>query len=196
MRDILFQGKRRDNNKWIKGYLVYYHEKPYIAENITSFAYGYHGINAAGWNEVYPDSVGQYTGMTEFVVADKSVNAPLFEGDIVKVLSRRRTLCESTWNKPKSQYDIKVEARATIVFSHGKWKLDYDNNYNKSLCKLKGKEEEERTVSAGRELYGYGYHGGQEDWHREHNSNYKWDDIVKIGNKFDNPELLEVPKRQ
>ena len=192
MREILFQGKRRDNNKWIRGYLIYYGEKPYIAENITSFAYGYHGINAAGWHEVHPESVGQYTDMTEFVMTDKKVNVPLFEGDVVEVWSRRRTLYESTWNKPQSQYDIQVKARATIVFRHGKWQLDYDNNYNKSLCKLKGKEEEERTVNASRHLYDYGYHGGQEDWHREHNLNYKWDDIVKIGNKFSDPDLLEA----
>jgi hypothetical protein len=180
MRDILFQGKRFDG----VSETGYFFAKPILEK--------YFIILGENQWMVHPDSVCQYTGMTEFVMTDKSIHAPLFEGDIVEVWSRRRTLCESTWNKPKSQYDIQVKARATIVFRHGKWQLDYDNNYNKSLCKLKGKEEEERTVNASRHLYDYGYHGGNEDWHREHNSSYKWDDIVKIGNKFSDPELLEA----
>lgn len=180
MRNILFQGQTH-RGIWVTGYFF---AKPILEK--------YFILNGEEQWMVARDSVGQYTGMTEFVVADKSVNAPLFEGDIVKVQSRRRPPCESIWNKPQSQYDIRVEARATIVFQHGKWKLDYDNNYNKSICKLKGKEEEERTVNAGSNLYDYGYHGGNEDWHREHNSYYKWDDIVKIGNKYSDPELLEA----
>ena len=187
MREILFQGKRRDNNKWIKGYLIYYNEKPYIAENITSFAYGYHGINAAGWNEVYPDSVGQYTGMTEFVAADESRNAMFFEGDIVEVWTRRRTLYEDYFSKPQSQYDIRMKARAVICFKHGEWVLDYDNDYNKSLCKLKGNEQSERTVNAGHRLYSYNYRN--REWLVSVGKT--WDDIVKIGNKFSDPELLE-----
>lgn len=188
MREILFQGKSMEDGKWMVGF---YCAKGYGHTAFSCILPDTSIDNHFSW-AVYPESVGQYTGMTEFVMTDKSIHAPLFEGDIVEVWSRRRTPCESMWNKPQSQYDIQVKARATIVFSHGKWKLDYDNNYNKTLCKLKGKEEEERTVNAGRNLYDYGYHGGNEDWHREYNSRYKWDDIVKIGNKFDTPELLSA----
>ena len=186
MRNILFQGKSVEDNTWMVGY--------YCAEGygdcespcILPQANDEHIF----WG-VYPESVGQYTGMNEFVMADKSVNAPLFEGDIVEVWSRRRSISKYMHDKPQSQYDIQVKARATIVFCCGTWMLDYNNNYNNSLCKLKGKEEDERTVNAYRELYDYGYCGNNEDWHREHNSHCKWDDIVKIGNKFDNPELLD-----
>ena len=187
MRDILFQGKSIEDGAWMTGY---YCDEGYGDCDVPCILPSNNDEHIF-WG-VIPESVGQFTGMHEFVMTDKNINAPLFEGDIVKVWSRRRTPYESIWNKPQSQYDIQVEARATIVFSHGKWKLDYDNNYNKSLCKLKGKEEDERTVNAGRNLYDYGYHGDNEDWHRKANIRYKWDDIVKIGNKFDNPELLEA----
>ena len=188
MREILFRGKRIDNGEWVEGSLAIVKDGCIIIP-IYAEAWSVCEFNLAYY--VDPSTVGQYTGMHEFVMTDKSINAPLFGGDIVEVWSRRRPLCEPIWNKPQSQYDIQVKARATIVFHHGKWKFDYDNNYNKSLCKLRGKEEDERTVNAGRELYDYGHHGNNEDWHREHNSHYKWDDIIKIGNKFDNPELLE-----
>ena len=179
MRDILFQGRRFDGI-WVNGYLF---AKPILEK--------YFIILGENQWMVHPESIGQFTGMTEFVMADKSIHEPLFEGDIVEVWSRRRTPYEYIYNQPQSQYDVDVKARATIVFRSGRWKLDYDNNYNQSMCKLKGNEQIERTVNACRELYDYGYHDRNEDWHREHNNQYKWRDIVKIGNKFDTPELLE-----
>jgi len=135
---------------------------------------------------VAPESVGQYTGMKEFVVTDRSYNKPLFEGDIVEVWSTRRPL----YSEPRSQYDGDVKVRAVIHFTRGAWTLDYDNNYNKSLTKLKGKEEDDRTVNGYWELYSFGCHG-REEWQREHNIRYKWHDIVKIGNVFENVDLLE-----
>ena len=135
---------------------------------------------------VAPESVGQYTGMKEFVVTDRSYNKPLFEGDIVEVWSTRRPL----YSEPRSQYDGDVKVRAVIHFTRGAWTLDYDNNYNKSLTKLKGKEEDDRTVNGYWELYSFGCHG-REEWQREHNIRYKWHDIVKIGNVFEDADLLE-----
>lgn len=193
MREYLFHGKRVDNGEWVKGYYTY-DESGQITENPTAYIY-YLNTHPCGCSlipfEVIPESVGQYTEMNEFVVSDRSFNQPLFEGDIVEVWSRRRPPTENIYNKPTSQYDIQVKARAVICFKYGKWFLDYDNKYNKSLCKLQGNEQYERTVNANHTLYDFGLHHSNEDWCREHHAKYKWNDIIKIGNVFDNAELLE-----
>lgn len=183
MREYLFHGKRKDNDEWVEGYLNYNKTRNqyYIMDDVDAFPI-----------PVYEESVGMYTDMNEFVVTDKSYNKPLFEGDIVEVWSRRRISTEYTYSPPTSQYDIKVKARAVICFKDGKWTLDYDNEYNQALCRLRGNEQIERTVNSWYELDHYQYRGNNEEWYREHNSHYKWHDIVKIGNVFDNADLLEV----
>lgn len=170
-------GKRTDNGEWVEGYLNYNSTRKqyYIMDDVNAFPI-----------PVYEESVGQYTDMNEFVVTDRSYDKPLFEGDIVEVWSTRRPC----YSNPKSQYDGDVKVRAVICFTRGEWTLDYDNNYNKSLTKLKGKEEDERTVDGDWVLHRFGCHG-REEWQREHNAHYKWKDIVKIGNVFDNADLLE-----
>ena len=191
MREYIFHGKRTDNGEWVTGYLGVFKGTSQIyvpfteeeeKENEGHFWSAIGGL----WHTVIPESVGQYTGMTEFVVSDRSFNKPLFEGDIVEVWSTRRPC----YGYPKSQHDGDVKVRVVICFQYGKWTLDYDNNYNKSLAKLKGKEEDERTVDGDSRLYRFAPHSN-EDWYREHNAHYKWSDIVKIGNVFDNKDLLE-----
>lgn len=190
MREYIFHGKREDNGEWVEGYYV-------KAEKLDKSGYEHFIIEegAEGASHlVFPESVGQYTGMNEFVVTDRSFNKPLFDGDIVEVWSRRRPPTENIClyrDKPTSQYDIEVKARAVICFKYGKWFLDYDNEYNKSLCKLRGNEQYERTVNASHTLYNFGFHNSNEDWHREHNARCKWEDIVKIGTVFENADLLE-----
>lgn len=196
MREYLFHGKRVDNGEWVEGYYVY-DDSGQTTEEPTAYIVRLN-IHPCGWSlipyVVYPESVGQYTGMTEFVMTDRSFNKPLFEGDIVEVWSRRRPPTENIClyrDKPTSQYDIEVKARAVIRFKYGEWFLDYDNEYNNTLCKLRGNEQCERTVAASHRLYNFGFHNSNEDWHREHNARCKWDDIVKIGNVFENAALLE-----
>ena len=185
MREYLFHGKRVDCDEWAEGYLNYNktRKKYYIMDDVDAFPI-----------PVHKESVGQYTEMNEFVVSDRSFNKPLFEGDIVEVWSRRRPTTENIElfrDKPTSQYDVEVKARAVICFKCGCWFLDYDNEYNKELCRLRGNEQTERTVRACSELDHFRYRGNNEDWYREHNHRFKWHDIVKIGTVFENKDLLE-----
>lgn len=176
MREYLFRGKRVDNGEWVQGDLSQHKTgKKFIKCGSAIQSY-----------EVIPESVCQYTGMNEFVMSDRSFHQPLFEGDIVEVWSTRRPY----YTNPKSQYDGDVKVRAVICFKHGEWHLDYDNNYNKTLTKLRGREEDDRVVDGDWRLYYFGCHG-DEEWQREHNSRSKWHDIVKLGNVFDNADLLE-----
>ena len=181
MREYLFQGKRTDNGEWVQGM---------PCSDLKGGVDAIQSNIGGGIFDIYPESFGQYTGMREFVVSDRSFNKPLFEGDIVEVWSQRRIPTQYYYSPSSSQYDIEVKARAIICFKYGKWFLDYDNEYNKSLCKLRGNEQMERTVAAWSELDHYQYRGNEE-WYREHNSHCKHHDIVKIGNVFDNKDLLE-----
>lgn len=66
MREILFRGKRVDNGEWIYGDLTQH--------------WGYRMLNYASGNmeDIAPDTVGQYTGLTD------RHGEGVFEGDIIR----------------------------------------------------------------------------------------------------------------
>lgn len=189
MRDYVFHGKRIDADEWIEGYLSYnkVRKQYYIMDDVDSFPI-----------PVRQESVGQYTGMNEFMLTDEDRNDKLFEGDIVEVWGWR-----SVYGRNQSQYDKRVKVRGVIYFnSRGQWYINYDNKYNEELAKLKGFETDKRQAHGAYELYYYGYHcsdiekyrAKELEWRgRLHNKEgiISHDDIVKIGTVYDNADLLE-----
>jgi uncharacterized phage protein (TIGR01671 family) len=63
MREIKFRGKRVDNREWVYGNLVMvkdaenskYHPEIVSSQNVDTFT----------WDEVIPETVGQYTGLKD-----------------------------------------------------------------------------------------------------------------------------------
>ncbi len=105
MREILFRGKRIDNGEWVEGdllraaYFLNGKERHYIFTDCEE----YPGNEFIGYKEVNPETVGQFTGLT-----DKN-GKQIFEGDIVNGL-----------------FLFGMEIKAVVAFQDGAFGLQWN----------------------------------------------------------------------
>ena len=98
--ECLFRGQRQDTHEWVCGFVRHYKdENKYFIEEY---------IEGRDW-KVIPDTVGEYTGVTEFDSKDETINKKIFEGDIVEIIVYR-----DVYGQRKSQYDSLVKVRGVV----------------------------------------------------------------------------------
>nr|DAH94659.1 MAG TPA: YopX protein [Caudoviricetes sp.] len=76
MREILFKAKRKDNGEWVEGYYVYDNVKNKAFICATRLLYEW--LPKVMWIEVDPNTICQFTGMT-----DKN-GVRIWKNDIIK----------------------------------------------------------------------------------------------------------------
>ena len=190
MKEILFRGKRIDNGEWVDGY--YYESKisgcfilsPKIKVREKD---GVVIKDSFEVTKVIPETVGEYTGVTEFDLEDETINKKIFEGDIVEIIVYR-----DVYGQRKSQYDSLVKVRGVVKKYCARWFIDLENDYNKFLFAAKGKEVYNRDIPNNHFLDNFYLTDELKEWERQANQNYQFSYIKVIGNIFDNQELLEV----
>ena len=190
MVETLFRGKREHNGEWVDGY--YYESKisgcfilpPKIKVREKD---GVVIKDSFEVTKVIPETVGEYTGVTEFDPKDKTINKKIFEGDIVEIIVYR-----DVYGQRKSQYDSLVKVRGVVKKYCARWFIDLENDYNKFLFAAKGKEVYDRDIPNNHFLDNFYLTDERKEWKRQTNQNYPFNYIKVIGDIFDNPELLEV----
>lgn len=108
MREILFKAKRKDNGEWVEGG---YFSEPYTEKKFI-ICWNSFGLGFNEFIEVEPDTICQYTGLT-----DKN-GKKIWENDIVEIAGEDGYFkCE--WEKDTSRFVLNGDGLT----------VDFDNYY-------------------------------------------------------------------
>ena len=129
MREILFRGKCKEKGKWYKGYYIHLHKTTYcfkedydhfkdndihqiVFEKMTDWGLPNEHLRV----DVIPETVGQYTGLT-----DKN-GTKIFEGDII------------LWGLAPCVAKYDTENARFMFYENGKY---LKNGFNKDTMEMK-----------------------------------------------------------
>ena len=115
MREILFRGKRTDNGEWIEGFYSAEEYNPYIGK--IEYIPRIQIIGKCVSLGVIPETVGQYTGLT-----DKN-GKKIFEGDIVRLTDEHNEIewtAVVVFGNPNGEYNWGWQLKAIGEFDGNK----------------------------------------------------------------------------
>ena len=116
MREILFRGKRLDNGEWVEGAFVGKYD-PMLCISYAFIVAQKPKDSFVTWYAVDPDTVCQYTGLTD------NVRQRIYEGDIVSILPDDGEMGVIKWADDEAMFVLEADV----------WCANFDNYFSTDL---------------------------------------------------------------